>query len=197
MVHCGKAMPAKDACRQQLLDIAAPARTFAAMPKARPVPRDLEQAARKRGLAGLIGDLHKAWARGPRGWADLTRATAELALANLTLRLVSPARLGLLDQADAAPAVDLTAVQEHLVDRVAYGVCAMGTRVPWRSDCLVQALAARRWLARSGIASRIGIGARRDQHDAFMAHAWLTVGERLVTGGDIAPFEEFVRSADV
>lgn len=47
--------------------------------------------------------------------------------------------------------------------------------------CLPQALAARWMLARRGVASKLSIGARRE--DGRMAlHAWLTSGEAWVTG---------------
>jgi len=63
----------------------------------------------------------------------------------------------------------------------------------YSSDCLIRAVAARRWLAAGGVASRIGVGARHAEDGAFMAHAWLMVGERMVTDGDTTPYEEFVR----
>ena len=52
-----------------------------------------------------------------------------------------------------------------------------------------QALAARRWLARRGIGSNVHIGVRKDQL-CFQAHAWLKVGERIVTGGDVSSYAE-------
>ena len=67
----------------------------------------------------------------------------------------------------------------------------MGARVPWRSTCLVQALAARRWLARRGVASELVLGARKPGGAELDAHAWLKAGERIVVGGDgqgYAPF---------
>jgi len=87
----------------------------------------------------------------------------------------------------------LTPGQAARVDRVAHAVNVMSLRFPWRSDCLVRALAARRWLAASGVSSRLHIGARHEEDGTFMAHAWQTVGERLVSGGDPSPYAEFVR----
>jgi hypothetical protein len=92
--------------------------------------------------------LLKAARRGPVVWADLARAVAELAIANRRLstgnmrELIGPARTA---QQAASPG-ELTDAQRRLVARVAYAVPVMGLRVPWRSDCLVQALAAKRWL---------------------------------------------------
>ena len=65
----------------------------------------------------------------------------------------------------------------------------MGLRVPWRSDCVVQALAARRWLARGGVGSTVCVGVRKDEQ-GFQAHAWLKAAGRVVTGGDISSYAE-------
>jgi hypothetical protein len=165
------------------------------MPDARPAPDELADLRRKRGLADLASDLRKALGKGPRVWADLARATGELALARFIVATVRPARLGLLDCGDGADEATLTPDQFRHVDRVAYAINVMSLRVPWRSDCLIRAVAARRWLAAGGVASRISLGARHDEAGAFMAHAWLTVGERVVTGGDVSPYGEFVRGA--
>lgn len=165
------------------------------MPDARPAPDELAHLRRKRGIAGLARGLRKAWGRGPRIWMDLARATGELALARLALVTVKAARLGLLDGGETPRDEPLSPEKARHVDRVAYAINVMSLRVPWRSDCLVRALAARRWLSGGGVASRIAVGARHDEQGAFMAHAWLKVGERVVTGGDVTPYAEFVRPA--
>ena len=136
----------------------------------------------------LRNDIGTAWRRGPRVWRDVALATWELARASITFRHAPPGVLPLLPRAGAAGET-LTARQRALVDRVAYAVPIMGLRVPWRSDCVVQALAARRWLARGGVAARICIGVRKDEQ-GFAAHAWLRVGERIVTGGDVSAYAE-------
>ena len=74
------------------------------------------------------------------------------------------------------------------MERVAFAIPRVGTRLPWRADCLVQALAAQRWLRRHGVATQLIIGARKPTPTEFEAHAWLKVGERVVTGGDIGGY---------
>lgn len=139
---------------------------------------------------GLGHDIGTAWRRGPGVWRDVAIASWELALANVAFRRTPPGELPLLPPADGAGAgAALTARQRLLVDRIAYAVPIMGRRVPWRADCVVQALAARRWLARSGIGSDVCIGVRNDEQ-GFHAHAWLKVGDRIVTGGDISTYAE-------
>ena len=63
---------------------------------------------------------------------------------------------------------------------------AWGKRVPWRADCLVQALAARLWLERSGTQSVLRLGARR-VGGGILAHAWLEVDGTPVSGGAPSP----------
>ena len=136
---------------------------------------------------GLVRDIGTAWRRGPGVWRDIAVAAWELALANIAFRRTPSGELPLLRTADAD--TPLTAPQRALLERVAYAVPIMGLRVPWRSDCVVQALAARRWLARGGTGSAICIGVRNNE-EGFQAHAWLKVGERIVTGGDISTYAE-------
>lgn len=156
-----------------------------------PAPRRPAEA--KVPWARRIADVPKALHRGPRGLADLLRAVVELARAN---RLVASetAALPLLEpEVDGATNVapTLHARERAIVDRVAYAVPVMALRVPWRADCLVQALAAKRWLAGEGIASQIALGTALDDDGGFLAHAWLRVGNRIVTGGDVTRYHAF------
>lgn len=83
--------------------------------------------------------------------------------------------------------------QSALIKRVAYVIPRLAARVPWRADCLVQAMAAERWLAREGIATRLTLGVPKDKKPDFEAHAWLTVGDVVVTGGDISGYVPLTR----
>lgn len=141
--------------------------------------------------ARLFIDLRLAAGLPPRAWLDLVRATFELMRARVTVGR-SPAR-SLLQMnpsgTPSLPSMPLAAEQERLVERVAFAIPCMGARVPWRSDCLIQALAAQRWLAGAGISAPIDVGVRTD--GAFEAHAWLVAGGQIVTGGDISAFTPF------
>lgn len=133
--------------------------------------------------------------------------------ANFTPRLLVKALRGLIDL--AAARIDLTRIRPNGVqlrnrefatlrgpndvglptqvlsqrcDEAAYFISGVARRVPWRSDCLVQALAGQRWLARHGIPSEIVIGTSKSPGGLFEAHAWLRQGDRIVLGGDIARF---------
>lgn len=133
---------------------------------------------------------------GPALWLDILRAVAELALANRRLGKTAARDLPLAPGGDGSSGrALLSAGQRRLVERVTYVVPRAGRRVPWRSDCLIQALAARRWLSAHGIATSLHIGARKSAARGFEAHAWLTVGDGgedlVVTGWDIEDFAQF------
>lgn len=125
----------------------------------------------------------------PAPLTDLMQAAFELGLARTRLHssdvpalVAMPAQLAALNRR-----------QGELVERVAYAIPRVAARLPWRADCLVQALAARRWLARKGISTTVKLGVLRDKQVDFEAHAWLMSGDRVITGGDIGGYEPFVR----
>lgn len=137
---------------------------------------------------------------GPALWSDILRAVAELAMANRRLGKTAARDLPLAPGGDGgAPGsggqAALSPGQRRLVERVTYVVPRVGRRVPWRSDCLIQALAARRWLTAHGVVTSLHIGARKSDARGFEAHAWLTVGDSgedlVVTGWDIEDFIQF------
>ncbi|MET4131835.1 hypothetical protein ABIE62_000951 [Porphyrobacter sp. MBR-155] len=78
-------------------------------------------------------------------------------------------------------------------DEAAFFISRMAARVPWRSDCLVQALAGQRWLARLSIPSEIVVGTAKLANGQFDAHAWLRHGDRVVLGGDISRFQPLLK----
>lgn len=58
----------------------------------------------------------------------------------------------------------------------------VANRLPWKSTCLVRAIAGALLLARRGVASHIRFGVRKE-NDRLAAHAWLMVGDATVLGG--------------
>jgi Transglutaminase-like superfamily len=135
---------------------------------------------------------------GPRVWCDLARAACELVLANRKLAALTGAvELGLAspEAEQAASSQPMTQRQRRLIARVSFAVTQAGARMPFRSDCMVQALAARRWLAGAGIASALSIGVRKEGAPQFDAHAWLSAGGIVVTGGDVASYASFTAPA--
>ena len=121
-----------------------------------------------------------------RSRRDLAWAAIELAVARFRIRRVTAHELWAM-RGDLAPDAS------PLIDRVAFAIPRVAARLPWRSDCLVQALAARRWLTRGGIATSLVLGVEKGEPASFAAHAWLLAGDRIVTGGDIGGFHEMTR----
>ena len=81
------------------------------------------------------------------------------------------------------------------LSRMRWALAAVGSRVPWRADCLIQVLAARQWLSRAGIASIPRFGAKRNRDGSLAAHAWLEVAGKQVTGGSVEGLAPFVAAA--
>lgn len=134
----------------------------------------------------------------PRFLLNALRATAALALARFELRKIKPH--GVLDrnrEIASLVAREFGASRPTDVarscDEAAFFINRMAARVPWRSDCLVQALAGQRWLARIGVASEIVVGTAITADGEFESHAWLRADERIVLGGDIARFQPLLR----
>ena len=75
---------------------------------------------------------------------------------------------------------------------IAYVLPRVARIMPFRSDCLVQALAGQDWLASEGIGSEIVIGVERPDNGPFGAHAWLKSGDCVVTGGKIDRYTEIL-----
>jgi hypothetical protein len=69
--------------------------------------------------------------------------------------------------------------------RVGQAILAGHARLPWHTTCLVRAVAGRLMLRRRRIPSALILGVRRDP-EALAAHAWLTVADGVVCGGDEA-----------
>jgi Transglutaminase-like superfamily len=134
---------------------------------------------------------------GPQTCCDLARACIELALANRRLALAcgNGSLLNLLHAGrPAETGTMLTQRQSRQIERISFALIQAGARMPWRSDCLVQALAARRWLAGAGIESEISIGVLREAKAGFEAHAWLEAGGKVILGGDISAYARFAVS---
>lgn len=80
-----------------------------------------------------------------------------------------------------------------LTARVAFFIPRMALRVPWRADCLVQALAGQSWLTANGVVSEIAIGTAKAPDGEFKAHAWLICDGHILLGGDVAQYSPLLR----
>ena len=141
-------------------------------------------------LAAILHDLKRAAGLGWTAWGDMARALVELAIARLRLGTRNTRELLLRAQTRDGPEPVLAdgPNPDALVDRVSFAIPRVGQRVPWRADCLVQALAAQQWLGRRGIPTTLVIGVRKPGPADFEAHAWLMAADRIVTGGQVAGY---------
>lgn len=117
-----------------------------------------------------------------------TRAFCELLRARLIFARLQTkdivARNNAVNNAwDGSAIMDATAIS-----RIAYVIPRLSDRLPWRSDCLIQAIAGQNWLKTKGADSEIQIGVENPKDGEFGAHAWLIHNEMIVTGGDISRY---------
>lgn len=130
-------------------------------------------------------------------WAPL--AILELAWARIRFAKVTPARI--LAQNARIVKIAGGATQTGLLDRsfhiarASFLIPRVAAFLPWRADCLVQAIAGQHWLARKAIASEIEIGVRHAQNE-FCAHAWLVVNGVVVLGGDTECFSALLSGSE-
>jgi hypothetical protein len=111
----------------------------------------------------------------------LLQAAAWLAIARLLLAVLSFRRLSALLSVGGNSARLET--DSELPRRISRAISLAANNVPWRADCFPQSIAARMLLRRHGYASALHIGVARIGDGALAAHAWLTCGETVVTGG--------------
>jgi hypothetical protein len=84
--------------------------------------------------------------------------------------------------------VPRTGPPDDVSSDVGWAIRAAAARVPWRSVCLPQAIAAQHMLRRRSISARAVVGARRSESESesdkpIDLHVWVIVGGRVVVGG--------------
>lgn len=127
---------------------------------------------------------------------DLAQAVWHLMVANRRLAWGAPVEV-------AHPTVNVstndqsaTPQEAALVARVAWAIPRAALVVPWRSDCLRQAEAARAWLAAHGLTASLKLGSYRTNEGQLETHAWLEWQGEVVTGGSIEHFAPFMTAND-
>lgn len=111
-----------------------------------------------------------------RAWLEACR---RLAVARVQLG-TRPMR-SILEELSSPPAnAAMSATDAALAS---WAIPSAANRVPWRSDCLIQAMAAAAWLRSRHMGWQLHIGVRREPDGSLGAHAWLTAADQVVTGG--------------
>jgi len=134
------------------------------------------------GRKPALRDLPWLLVFGLRGLWELIRA--RIAFARLKTHEIPVRNKRAKDASIAKPALPKASVA-----RITYVLPRISDRLPWRSDCMVQAIAGQNWLAAYKAASEIQIGVEHPQDGEFGAHAWLLYEDTIVTGGDIEKYD--------
>jgi hypothetical protein len=125
---------------------------------------------------------------------DILRAALLLACARIAVTRNSPNKLlDLTGRETSVPVVDSNDIDVTArITRITWSVQVAARLVPWRADCLVQAVAVQNWLRRIGVRSHLNIGVRKDPVSGFEAHAWVMQESVLVIGGDVSGFTPLI-----
>jgi hypothetical protein len=79
--------------------------------------------------------------------------------------------------------------------RIGWAIGVAAKVVPWKANCLAQAIAASHLLHQSGCEPEIRIGARRDGHE-LSAHAWVVCDGETVVGASAHEFTPLRETAE-
>ncbi len=124
------------------------------------------------------------WRLSGSQWRLLAEAGGCLVVARLGVWFMLFRRLasGLGDSMAESPAAN-TEAQRAAVAPIGWAVRELGQRLPWMSQCLVQAVAATWMLQRRRIPSTLYFGLAKEESDGELkAHAWVRSGTQVLTG---------------
>ena len=140
--------------------------------------------------AYIIDNLRKFWRLSWRDRFLLSEAVLGLGIAGLAIAVLPFRSVGFLaGRPIRRPELPR---QERLnnVQRIRWAITRAAARVPWRTMCFEQGLAAQLMLRRRGIPAVLYYGAKQDDHRGLNAHVWVCDGEVEVIGAEIA--DQFV-----
>jgi hypothetical protein len=131
----------------------------------------------------LRNDFRTARRTSGKEWRLLVEAGGLLVAARLAVWLVPFRRLAahLGDEMAESPADD-TEAQRAAAAPIGRAVRTLGRRLPWMSQCLVQAVSATWMLQRRRIPSTLYFGVAKDSNGKVTAHAWVRCGTQVLTG---------------
>ena len=119
------------------------------------------------------------------GVASLALLRARIVLARVPIReLIEALQNGQSDPTD----MKLSTVDKERLRQLCWALATAAGNLPWRTDCLVQVIAADRILRRLGWQPEFYLGVRKDDSGSFFAHAWLKYRGVEVVGGSSHEF---------
>lgn len=71
------------------------------------------------------------------------------------------------------------------IRQVTQAIRVISRYTPWKSTCMVRAVAGLKMLEKRGIESTLYMGVARDQQGQMIAHAWLRSGAQYVSGDEV------------
>jgi hypothetical protein len=122
-------------------------------------------------------------------WQDrvlLVETILSLAFAGIVIAVLPFRLVGVLAARPIRRPTPVGQEREYEMGRVRWAIVTTAARVPWRSLCFQQSLAAQVMLRRRGISSVLYYGAAQDERSGLHAHVWVRYGETDVIGGEIA-----------
>ena len=127
-------------------------------------------------------------------WRYLMKASIELLAARIRLSTVADKTIlrELQDQSSVLPDQQMGCSAAVDVERVSWAITVAARHVPWRSDCLLQVMAADRWLRQHDLYADFYLGVAKDPQEGLAAHAWLRYGDLTITGGRYDRFSTLI-----
>lgn len=103
--------------------------------------------------------------------------------------------LGTINEAEQHAQIDLSPKQLKMALDIGRMIKRLAAKQKFEAVCFPQAMTARWILKRRGIGSSIVLGSRQDAETGLAMHAWLKVGDHVVTGRDeYEDFNSFTRN---
>jgi len=110
--------------------------------------------------------------------ATIWLGIARLSILTIPFRMLAP----FLGRHMAESSNMTTPNNRFFVDRVSWAVQTASRHLPWKCNCLPQAIAGKSMLKCRGVHSTLYLGLAKDGDGNLQAHAWLRSGNILVTG---------------
>ncbi|MNN50017.1 hypothetical protein D3C81_1645810 [compost metagenome] len=71
------------------------------------------------------------------------------------------------------------------IQHITKAIRVMSRCTPWKSTCMVRAVAGLKMLEKRGIESTLYMGVAKDKQGQMIAHAWLRSGSYYISGDDV------------
>ncbi|WP_188118501.1 lasso peptide biosynthesis B2 protein [Thermoclostridium caenicola] len=108
---------------------------------------------------------------------------AVLGIMRLLMILLPFRRLtALMGKAHQESPYSLDPASQILAQEVGFAINIVSNHTPWKSECLVKALAAQFILKVLNISSTLYLGVSKDDSNHLTAHAWVRSGNQIITG---------------